>query len=127
MYLSITSAIILSKLGNYFSRKVTTIEEKENAATLCESFTNIFPIIFPDTNITRKMPIISFVLPRLIREDTTSNICFKLLQVEQAGERLHHMWNILIQSRFFAIKNGCDQLLSAMLQYENNLYLKNKY
>ena len=70
------------------------------------------------------MHTLSFVIPRIIREDKSDNYSYKLLQIEQAGEKLHHIWNILIQSRFFAVKNGCNQLLSAMLQYENNLYLR---
>ena len=67
---------------------------------------------------------LSFVVPKTVEFDKTDNFCYKLLQFEQASERLHHLWNILIDTRFFAIKNGCNQLISAFLQYENNLYLK---
>ena len=105
-------------------KKSTSEDEKLDAANECEKFTKLFPLYFPEINITRKMHTLSFVMPKLIREDRSDNFCFKLLQIEQAGEKLHHTWNILIQSRFFAIRNGCNQLLSAMLQYENNLYLK---
>ena len=95
--------LILSEIHQYFGKKSTADIEKEAALT-CEKFTKVFLILFPKVNITRKMHIISFVLPRVIRQDRTLNMCYKLLQVEQAGERLHHIWNILIQSRFFAIK-----------------------
>ena len=113
-------------MDRFCGKKTTSDNEKEDAAMDCENFTKLFPIYFPELNITRKMHTLRFVMPKLIREDKSDNFCYKLLKIEQAGEKLHHIWNILIQSRFFAIRNGCNQLLSAMLQYENNLYLKNK-
>ena len=33
-------------------------------------------------------------------------------------------WNIIDQTRFFAVKNGCDKLLYTYLEYENNLYME---
>ena len=54
----------------------------------------------------------------------TDNILYKILKVEQAGEHLHQKWNMLDQTRFFAVRNGCDKLLYTFMEYENNLYLK---
>ena len=65
-----------------------------------------------------------FVIPKNIMEDKTDNIFFKIFKVEQAGERLHQKWNMLTQTRFFAVRNGCDKLLYTFMEYENNLYMK---
>ena len=70
------------------------------------------------------MHITGFVIPKHIREDKTDNIFFKILKVEQAGERLHQKWNMLTQTRFFAVRNGCEKLLYTFMEYENNLYMK---
>ena len=32
--------------------------------------------------------------------------------------------SMLDQTRFFAVRNGCDKLLYTFMEYENNLYLK---
>ena len=64
------------------------------------------------------------VIPKEIRNDTTDNILYKILKVEQSGERLHQKWNMFDQIRFFAVKNGCDKLFYTYLEYENNLYME---
>ena len=88
----------------------------------CSQFTKKFPIYFPSSNITRKMHLTSdFVLPKMIKEDKTANICYKFLKVEQAGERLHQIWNLLNRTRFFSVRNGKSQLLYAFMEYENLL------
>ena len=91
---------------------------------MCESFTQKYPIYFPTASITHKMHILGFMLPKVIRNDETDNIMYKILEVEQAGERIHQKWNMLDQTRFFAVRNGCDKLLYTFLEYEHNLYLK---
>ena len=74
--------------------------------------------------ITRKMHLTSdFVLPKMILADKTANICYKFLKVEQAGERLHQIWNLLYRTRFFSVRNGKSQLLYAFMEYENLLYI----
>ena len=35
----------------------------------------------------------------------------------------HQKWNMLDQTRFFAVRNGCDKLLYTYIDYENNLYM----
>ena len=64
-----------------------TSEEKFFASENLKKFTNRFPILFPNQNITRKMHILSFVLPNLVENDKSDNLCHKYLKVEQAGER----------------------------------------
>ena len=89
-----------------------------------ENLQKNIPIYFPDVNITRKMHNLSFFVPLVIQNDKTENICYKYLKIEQAGKRLHRIWNVLVQSRFFAIKNEQSQLMSTFIEYENLLYLK---
>ena len=116
--------MILSKNYKYFSTPQTTKQQKEEAATICASFTKKYPIYFSDCSITHKMHLLGFVIPKEIRDDTTDNIHYLILKVEQAGEKLHQKWNMLDQTRFFAVKNGCDKLLYTYLEYENNLYME---
>ena len=116
--------MILSKNHQYFSTPKTSKAQKEEAAKVCESFTKKYPIFFPSGSITHKMHILGFTLPKVIQNDETDNIMYKILKVEQAGERIHQKWNMLDQTRFFAVRNGCDKLLYTFLEYEHNLYLK---
>ena len=78
----------------YFSTPKTNKSEKEEAAKVSASFTKKFPIYFPSASITHKMHLLGFVFPKVIRNDTTDNILYKILKVEQAGERLHQKWNM---------------------------------
>ena len=116
--------MILSKNHQYFSTPQTSKAQKEEAAKVCESFTQKYPIYFPTASITHKMHILGFMLPKVIRNDETDNIMYKILKVEQAGEHIHQKWNMLDQTRFFAVRNGCYKLLYTFLEYEHNLYLK---
>ena len=115
--------MILSLNHKYFSTPKTTSVEKEKAASTSASFTKKYPVYFNNASITHKMHITGFVIPKEIRNYKTDNILYKILKVEQAGERLHQKWNMLTQTRFFAVTNGCDKLLYTFLEYENNLYI----
>ena len=117
---------ILTKLHFFFSKPHTSEEEKRDAANSAKDFTKYFPVYFPEQNITRKMHVIGFVIPELIEKDTSDNICHKFLKLEQAGERVHNIWNSLIRTRFFAIKDSNKKLLSTFLEYENLLYVDKK-
>ena len=64
------------------------------------------------------------IIKMTIRNDKSNNILYKILKVEQAGERLHQKCNMLDQTWFFAVRNGCDKLLYTLIEYENNLYFK---
>ena len=99
------------------------ILDKEEAAINSASFTKKYPVYFEDGSITHKMHLIGFVIPKVIRNDKSDNIMYKILKVEQAGEKLHQKWNMLDQTRFFAVRNGCDKLLYTYMEYENNLYM----
>ena len=73
----------------FFSKPEVSSVEKFFAAENLKKFTCRFPILFPNQNITRKMHILSFVLPNLIENDTSDNMTHKYLKVEQAGERFY--------------------------------------
>jgi hypothetical protein len=66
---------------------------------------------------------ISVVLPDIIMTEDSRNICFTFLRVEQAGERLHQVWNSIVRNKFFSIKNKKQKYLSTFLEYENLLYV----
>ena len=66
-----------------------TMEEREKCAQACEKFTKIFPLRFA-RSLTRKMHVLSFVLPKYIRE---KGMYYEFLCLEQAGERAHNIFN----------------------------------
>ena len=55
--------------------------------------------------------------------DKSQNICYKMLRIEQLGEKIHAIWNLLHRTRFFSIRNGCQRLLNTFMEYENSLYV----
>ena len=114
---------ILSRAHKYYSKPFVYDHEKVAAASDCKKFTQLFPIYFPKANITRKMHIFSFVLPHLILADKTKNMCYLFLKVEQAGERLHQIWNSLTRAKYFSVKNSKQRLRYTFLDYEIMLYV----
>ena len=68
----------LSKNHKYFSTLKATKAEKNEAADVCSNFTKKFPIYFPEWNITRKMHLLGFVIPKIIRNDKSDNILVRL-------------------------------------------------
>ena len=84
---------ILSTARKGFSKQNATTEELEETAQTCEKFTEIFPVLFPQTNITRKMHCFSIIAPRQIREQ---RCVYKMLKIEQAGEVLDTKLNKLV-------------------------------
>ena len=69
-----------------------TKEQTEWGAKVCEQYCEEFPFLFPETNMTPKMNILSCVLPKQIREQGLVHI---MLKVEQEGERLNKQLNEL--------------------------------
>ena len=63
------------------------------------------PFYFPEVSITRKMHLMGFVISPLIANDKTDNICYKYLKLEQMGERLHAIWNLLHRTRTLILNN----------------------
>ena len=64
-------------------------EEREECAKACEQFTKIFPMRF-NRSLTRKMHVLSLILPKHIRE---KGLYYEFLCLEQAGERAHNRFN----------------------------------
>ena len=60
-----------------------------NVPQSCEKFTKIFPLQFAHS-FTRKMHVLSLVLPKYIRE---KGMYYEFLCLEQAGERAHNRLN----------------------------------
>ena len=85
---------IQTKCINFINKENITDDENENLANEMSKFTEIFPILFPGENITRKMHVFSLILPIFVR---TFKMTHKLLKLEQATESLHHKLNILEQ------------------------------
>ena len=68
---------LLTKVHMFISKETTDEEEKQVAATAAEKFTRLFPVYFPEQNITRKIHTLGFTVPDIIRSDKTENICYK--------------------------------------------------
>ena len=114
---------ILSKNHEYFGKENTSEYEKKAAAENAAAFTKKLPFHFPSVPITRKMHILGFVVAPIIANDKSQNICYKMLRIEQLGEKIHAIWNLLHRTRFFSIRNGCQRLLNTFMEYENSLYV----
>ena len=114
--------LVISKNHAYFAKPSTTDIEKKAAAQNVASFTKLLPFYFPNMAITRKMHILGFVIAPLIENDESDNVFYKYLRIEQLGEKIHAIWNLLHRARFFTIRNGCQKLLSMFMEYENSLY-----
>ena len=89
----------------------------EEAAKLCEKFGEVLPINCPDENISRKSHSLVFVFPKFIREQ---NLCYKMLKLEQAGEKLHSTLNEL-ERLLCRIKNKETRYWILLKEYENLL------
>ena len=105
---------IIVDIDSFFSTPSPTQEQAENGAQPGE-FGEFYPVYFPEKNLTRKMHSLSYVFPRFIREQ---NICYKMLKLEQEGERLHHVLNE-IERRYENIKKQPLRYFYMLLEYEN--------
>ena len=108
----------------YLGNPSTIANEKTAAAKNAALFTKKIPFYFPEVSITRKMHLLGFVISPLIATDKTPNICYKYLKLEQMGDRLHAIWNLLHRTRFFSVRNGNERLRNIFIEYENSFYIK---
>ena len=99
--------------------RTTTTEQLEKTAVECAKFTNIFPVLFPEENITRKMHVLSIVAPKQIKEQ---KLAYKMFKVEQMGESIHKTFNEL-ERRFANQFNKSQQYYLMLREYENLLYV----
>ena len=110
---------ILSTCKKGFSTKNATKVQLEETASTCEKFTEIFPVIFPGTHITRKMHVLSIVAPMQIREQGS---VYKMLKIEQAGEVLHKTLNGL-ELQFGNEKDKAKRYFQMLRELENSYYI----
>ena len=82
----------MSKARRGLATKNATPRQTEETAQLCEKFTKVFPILYPNESITRKMHVLSIVAPKQIRK---FKCYYKMLKMEQMGEYLHCKLNQL--------------------------------
>ena len=71
---------VLSKIHKLIGTPNATEEQLEDLAVTCEELTNIYPLLFPTQDMTRKQHCISMVMPDMIRRE--KNI-YKYLKLEQ--------------------------------------------
>ena len=109
----------LTFLDTFFSKRDPTKEECEEAAKVAEDWCRMFPKMFPQRNLTRKMAEYSLVLPRFIREK--GSLMNKILRLEQEGERLHAVLNGL-ESSLRNIQKKEQRYFIMLKRYENKLY-----
>ena len=80
----------------------------------CEEWGKIWPVLFPQRNITPKGHIMAFVLPRIVEEHRTF---FKFYKVEEKGESIHATMND-IERKCWVIKNKQARLWKIIERYE---------
>ena len=93
-----------------------SLEEREAAAQSCEKFTKRFPVLFK-RSMTRKMHVLSVVLPRDIR---ATGDYYKYLRLEQAGEKMHHILNEL-EIQYGNVKNQAYRFYLMIKEVENRM------
>ena len=81
---------------------------------ICESWGELWPIHFPERNITPIGHILSFVLPKAVEEHKTF---WRFYKVEQKGESIHAMMND-IDRKCWVIKNEESRLWKLIERYE---------
>ena len=57
---------ILAKIHKFNFTEHPTIEQTEEAAQLCEEYLEIFPVLHPDKDLTRKQFVLGIILPIFI-------------------------------------------------------------
>ena len=81
---------------------------------ICESWGKLWPIHFPERNITPKGHILSFVLPKAVEEHKSF---FRFYKVEQKGESIHATMND-IDRKCWVMKNEEARLWKLIERYE---------
>ena len=107
---------ILANINKIISKKNSSKEELEDGAKHCELFCEKYPVNFPFHNITRKMHVLSCVMPKFVRQ----GIFYKFLKIEQKAENLHCVFNNL-ERRFLYQKNKAKKYFLMLKEYENML------
>ena len=86
---------------------------------LCENWCKIYPVFFPNKNLTPKMTVYSLVLPRFIREK--KGLVNTIFGLEQEGEHIHQILNSL-ERVYKPIASKPMRYFSMLQAYENKIY-----
>ena len=111
---------IVANIRKRFSTKNASAKFHDRTAEICQSFTKMFPILFPDQSITRKMHVLSIVAPKQIRGQ---KLVYKILKFVERGENLHSKLNKL-ERQYKNITNKADRMFYMLKEYETSLYVK---
>ena len=85
----------------------------------CFQWCKLYPVYFPNRNMTRKMVEWSIVMPRYSRE---KKVFMKtVLRLEQEGEHLHQVLNSL-ETRFKSVYNKQERYFLILRELENKHY-----
>ena len=109
---------ILSKARKGFATKNASKAQLEDTAQTCEKLTQVFPLLFPQHHITRKMHVLSIVAPKQIREQ---GAVYKMLKIEQQGEKLHMELNEK-EKQFKNIRNKSQKYFLMLRELESSYY-----
>ena len=111
---------IISAVDEFFSLGKPTAEENEAGAIMCEQWCKVFPVLFPQKSLTRKMVEMSLVMPKFIR-DEKPGFLNKILRLEQEGERQHAEMNTLEEKYKQTMQKGV-RYWQMLCDKENKLY-----
>ena len=112
----------MAKIDKLLCIPEATPEQVEELARSCEKYCEEFPILFPQVSMTPKMHILSCVLPKHIREQ---KIYYKMLKVEQEGERINKVLNE-IETTLIHMKKKSLRYFILLKTYENRLMTSKK-
>ena len=110
----------ISEVDKMISLRKPTKEENEEMAKQCENFCKIFPVMFPERSLTRKMIELSLVMPTIIRRERPGMIN-KILRLEQEGEHIHAVINRLERNLTMTL-NKSTRYWQVLREYENKIY-----
>ena len=82
-----------------------------------ESWGIVFPVEFPEKNLTRKMVNMCLVTPTLIRKNPLGMIN-KILRLEQEGEHIHQVMNVKERRK----KNDFERFWKMLVDWEDSIY-----
>ena len=95
----------MTTVDTFFAKRDPTDAECESAAQVCEEWCELYPVFFPNRNLTRKMVEWSIVMPKFIREKKGFiNTMLRLEQEEQEDLHDHQILNSL-ENRFKSVYN----------------------
>ena len=106
-------------VDTFFAKRNPSDEECETAAQVCEQWCKMYPVFFPNRNLTRRMVEWSIVMPRFVREK--KGLMNAMFRLEQEGEHAHQILNSL-ETRFKSVFNKSERYYLILKEFENKHY-----